>query len=216
MLQRTGRGARAYYRLNSQYRVARPEVEVEPTLEQPPAPEAVAAIEETVQSAPRRRRARQYGQVAPVTTATDTPSDDITVPSAPDVVEGEGAIPVAAAVDVEADQATAEEDEQAMTPSKSARRRSRRKAASQAAADVDQEPVVEEQPATPAKTTQRRTRRKSASQPQEDTPGTTDDQPQPVAAEQAAPDVQPEVVEAPRKRRRRKKTTTEGTESSEG
>jgi hypothetical protein len=85
MLQRTGRGARAYYRLSSQYRVVPTEQEAPDTLEALPAPEAAQPLAEIADAAvaeadpqtltapeavgappetPLRRRARRYARPA--------------------------------------------------------------------------------------------------------------------------------------------------------
>lgn len=222
MLQRTGRGARAYYRLNSQYRIARPDVE--PVAEQPASPPVVLNAEpvgeEPVVEAPvatpaRRRRVRSYGEVAPVITAVETAPEEPSIATAPEIVEGEGAISSTEPVETSAEQTA---DEQPAGPSKSARRRSRRKAAGQSAAAevVEEQPAaVEEQPAEPAQTGKRRPRRKpskaEAAQADEGEASAVA-QSQPAAATQAE---EPEAA-APRKRNRRKKPATDGSQSSAG
>ena len=86
MLQRTGRGAKAYYRLSSQYRVTRDEFYSEPTRltdSQAPAAEPVEAsqvesaaglVDDTgVAAAAKRRRARAYSSLAAAAEAAATP-----------------------------------------------------------------------------------------------------------------------------------------------
>ena len=238
MLQRTGRGARAYYRLSSQYRVTTAsgvdEAAVEQSASSQDAPETpMVEAEQPSTPAPPRRRARAYGEIAPVMTATDAPIEQTPAAIAPEVVEGEGAIPVPelpeAAPDEPADvQPETIGEDQPTSPSKSARRRSRRKAASQAAAvEPALEDSVDEEPATASKTTRRRSRRKPAS-PEAGTEQATDETPAPTAdhtelraespaADQTQPEDQADTGEAaPRKRRRRKKPAAESAEGNEG
>ncbi|MBV9787018.1 MAG: hypothetical protein JOZ51_02510, partial [Chloroflexi bacterium] len=85
MLQRTGRGAKAYYRLSSQYRVSRDEFYSEPprlSESQAPAAETVEAtqvesaaglVDDTgVAAAAKRRRARAYSSLAAAAEASAT------------------------------------------------------------------------------------------------------------------------------------------------
>jgi hypothetical protein len=86
MLQRTGRGAKAYYRLSSQYRVTRDEFYSEPSRvaeSQEPAAEPVDArqtesaaglVDDTgVAAAAKRRRARAYSSLVAAAEAAATP-----------------------------------------------------------------------------------------------------------------------------------------------
>lgn len=96
MLQRTGRGARAYYRLSSQYRVPRTEVADTPEVE-PVAPAAVEAMDLANAAAAVaeqaaavavevRRRARRYDRV--VAPAEPAPVAEAAEAQAPAAVEG--------------------------------------------------------------------------------------------------------------------------------
>jgi hypothetical protein len=168
-----------------------------------------------------------------VTTATDALIEQTPAAIAPEVVEGEGAIPVPelpeAAPDEPADvQPEMTGEDQPTSPSKSARRRSRRKAASQAATvEPAAEDTVDEEPAAPSKSTRRRSRRKAAGpeagteQVSDDTPAPTAEHMEPRAGSPAADQTQPEDQSdtgeaAPRKRRRRKKPAAESAEANEG
>jgi uncharacterized protein (TIGR00288 family) len=94
MLQRTGRGAKAYYRLSSQYRVSRDEFYGEPPRqapqEQEPAAEtaettqvesAAGLVEESGAAAAKRRRARAYSSLNSAAEAST--NGEISAPASP-------------------------------------------------------------------------------------------------------------------------------------
>ena len=193
ILQRTGRGARAYYRLSSQYRVARQEMDEER------APEGTG--DETVQSpstivdgaaqTPRRRRARSYGIVADLAPVLiPSPDDDLFIPTPAGSVES------GADADLQASseqQVSAEPQGDVTAPDSSVDY-------APAAVTVPQEVEVVPEPETEKRQSRRRSRRKPAAEeaPVEDTRASATESP--VAA---AP------VEAPKKRSRRKPAAAE-------
>ena len=203
MLQRTGRGARAYYRLSSQYRVTRPEggefveQDAPSTAGQPlgEAPEAIGAAP-APDGRPRPRRARLYGEAAPAATNGNAPELVAPEPIVDTAVTAAIADePEPAVVEPAAEAAPVE----APAPSSAAKRRSRRKPAAAPAADESAgaaAPAQETAPApeasaeaAPATSSRRRRKPAAAAEP-------------PAEEEQAAPSAQQNGA---RKRRRRKK-----------
>ncbi len=198
ILQRTGRGARAYYRLSSQHRV------------QPAASEEapLAVAEETPA---RRRRARLYGtssvlDAEPV--LIPSPEDDLFIPSPVELVPAGADSELQAVVDQAADVKAKTADEvaapEAEAEKRPSRRRSRRKPAAteEPAAETAAPAAVEA--TTPTEAPKKRSRRKPE-----------------AAAVEAAPVAEPAAEttarETANKRRRRRKkpaeTNGEGAES---
>ena len=208
MLQRTGRGARAYYRLSSQYRLASPEATAEEAAapsapEAPPASSEPTAAEEPVSTTPARRRARRYGAAAAGAPAAN---------GAPQTAPGSTEQP-AAAGEAEAVQADAGESggpamvdmpvEAPTETPKAPRRRARRKPAvsasnDEATAEATPAPTQTEQPEASTRSGSRR--RKSVSSE----PAAAD---QPAAAEAPAPT---ETRENGAKKRRRRSRPSAG------
>ncbi len=185
MLQRTGRGARAYYRLSSQYRLPRTEAPdttpVEPVA--PPAQdmadlaataaavaEQAAAVEVEV-----RRRARQYERIVPAAPAAEAGAAEAQAPAIVDEVEAAPA----------GDEAALE------TPPEL-----------QAATPLETE-IVEASAETPAPPTRRRRRKSSAGAGNGQNGATADNNGRSEA------EAKPEAAESSTKRRRKKTAPAE-------
>ncbi|HEX6289253.1 MAG TPA: NYN domain-containing protein [Herpetosiphonaceae bacterium] len=211
MLQRTGRGAKAYYRLSSQYRIARdnfyseqPQTETAETQPRAEAAGQTAAEAPVVESAaglvqeagaaaaaPRRRRARTYSKQAQAAEASAEPAAETTAAPAPETIE-----PLAA--ESRAPQPAEDESEQPAQqkteePAAKPRRNRRKKPASAAAEAAQPAAPSSEAPAEPV----------TASADQPDGAADTDD------ARKATNGTK-------KRRSRRKKTTATGDEATAG
>jgi uncharacterized protein (TIGR00288 family) len=204
ILQRTGRGARAYYRLSTQYRVQPPATE-----DQNGDGEESQTIVDDVARTTMRRRARSYSAVPQMEAAPvliPSPDDDLFIPmpgeaTANEVLEQPAAAQGEAALETGVQPAA---EAQAETPKP--RRRSRRKpAAEEGAMKAEQgeaPTVVETVPVAPDGT-KKRTRRKSE--------GSAEAATTPVTPE----DTSEGAREATKRRRRRKKPADSNGEGAE-
>ncbi|HSH81084.1 MAG TPA: NYN domain-containing protein [Herpetosiphonaceae bacterium] len=143
MLQRTGRGARAYYRLSSQYRVPRTEAADTPAVEPVATPaveamdlaNAAAAVAEQAAAVAVevRRRARRYDRV--VAPAEPAPVAEAAEAQAPAAVEAAQAVPAGdeAAVETPPEIQAAAPAEVTQVPAEAAPARRRRRKSSTSA-----------------------------------------------------------------------------------